>query len=298
MSNLKLPAPAIDLVPHRNRMLLIDSLDEFDKDSGRAQLKISNNSLFIKKNYQLDSIVYVELLAQLIAAHSGYESKLNTSESKIGFLVGLKDMEIRQSVSAGDMIDMHIKKDYEFDQITYVIGKVLHQGEIIAEGTLKLWEQPGSSFKPELQQIEKQPIKKYELTDQTANGIINGMELNKAIVNNLYELNISGDQSSVDAKLYFSDDFVGFDGHFPGNPLLPGILMMKTGILVSEIALSKSLCVERIKNAKFAQSIFPNQEVNLKIDLKDKDGMFQISTALSHQGDVCAKYSILTKVDH
>ncbi|HES60160.1 MAG TPA: hypothetical protein ENO18_07000, partial [Caldithrix sp.] len=122
MSNLKLPAPAIDLVPHRNRMLLIDSLDEFSRDRGRGHLQISDKNLFIKNNGRLDAVVYIELLAQLIAAHSGYEAQLNNSISKIGFLVGLKDLKFYQFVSAGDIIDMHIKKDYEFDKISYVCG--------------------------------------------------------------------------------------------------------------------------------------------------------------------------------
>ena len=297
MSNLKLPVPAIDLVAHRNRMLLITSLDEFGRDTGRAHLKISEKSLFIKNNNQLDSIVYVELLAQLIAAHSGYESKLDAADPKVGFLVGLKDLEIHQPVFAGDLIDMHIKKDYEFDHITYVKGEILHNGEIIAEGTLKLWEQPGASYEPELSQSDKQPIKKYLLNDQAASKVVNGMELNKAIVNNLYELNFAEDKSSVDVTLYFSDDFAGFDGHFPGVPLLPGILMLKTGVLISEIALGKALCVQKIKHAKFAKSIFPKQKVSLHINFKEQNDTIQISAALSHKDDLCAKYSILTKFE-
>ena len=208
MFDLKLPTPAIDLIPHRNRMLLIDSLDEFGKDTGRAHLKISNKNLFIKNNGILDSIVYIELLAQLIAAHSGYESKLDNAAPKVGFLVGLKDLNIHQSVSAGDMIDMQIKKDYEFDQITYVSGKISHNNALIAEGTLKLWEQPANKFEPESPQIDNQPIKKYQLTDQSESNIFNEMELNKVIVQNIYELSLAEDQSSLDAQLYFSNDFV------------------------------------------------------------------------------------------
>ncbi|HEM48887.1 MAG TPA: hypothetical protein ENO27_01625 [Caldithrix sp.] len=295
MSNLKLPAPAIDLVPHRNRMLLIDSLDEFSRDRGRGHLQISDKNLFIKNNGRLDAVVYIELLAQLIAAHSGYEAQLNNSISKIGFLVGLKDLKFYQFVSAGDIIDMHIKKDYEFDKISYVCGKIYCKNSLIAEGTLKLWEQPAENFQPEFPQIDDEPTKKYKLTNPSANNIITEMALNKAIADNLYELDIAEDQSSIGAKLYFSDDFAGFDGHFPGNPLLPGILMMKAGIFISEIALGKLLIVDKIKQAKFAKSIFPKQEVNLNVNLKYKDEMLQISVNLSHNDEICAKYSIITK---
>ncbi len=297
MSDLRLPAPAIDLVPHRNRMLLIDKLDEFSKNTGRAYLKISNKSLFIKNDGRLDSIVYAELLAQLIAAHSGYESKLDNAAPKVGFLVGLKDLYFHQSVLAGELIDMQIKKDYEFDQITYVSGKIFHDNALIAEGTLKLWEQSAGNFEPVFLKIDNQPIKKYLLTEQSANEIVNKMELNKAVSQNIYELNIAEDQSSVDAKLYFSNDFVGFDGHFPGEPLLPGIIIMKTGLLISEITLENRLCVKKIKHAKFAKSVYPNQEVNLNINLKEHNDSIQINAALKHEDQICAKYSIITKIE-
>ena len=297
MSDLKLPAPAIDLVPHRNRMLLIDSLDEFGKDTGRAHLKISDENLFIIKGGRLDSIVYVELLAQLIAAHSGYKSKLDESDPKVGFLVGLKDLKIYQSVSAGDIIDMQIKKDYEFDQITFVSGKILHNDKVIAEGTLKLWEQASGEIQLENPQEDNQPDMQFHITSQPARVIVEVMNLNKAIVENLYDLKIQPDQKSAEALLYFSDSFIGFDGHFPGTPLLPGILMMKTGLLVSEIAVEKHLRVEKVKHAKFAKSIFPKQKVNLDINLKEQNDTIQINAALTYNNEICSKYSILTKVE-
>lgn len=297
MYDLRLPAPAIDLVPHRNRMLLIDRLDEFGKDTGRAQLKISNKSLFINNDGRLDSIVYVELLAQLIAAHSGFESKLDNAVPKVGFLVGIKDLYIFQSVSAGELIDIQIKKDYEFDQITYVSGKIFHDNALIAEGTLKLWEQPAGNFEPESLQIDNQPIKKYQLTDRSANEIVDKMELNIAVYQNIYELNLAEDHSSVAAQLYFSDDFVGFDGHFPGDPLLPGVIIMKTGLLISELTLGNRLCVKKIKHAKFAKSVYPKQEVNLNVNFKEYNDSILINAALKHEDEICAKYSILTKIE-
>jgi 3-hydroxymyristoyl/3-hydroxydecanoyl-(acyl carrier protein) dehydratase len=293
--DLKLPVPAIDLVPHRNRMLLIDSLDEFSKDTGRAHLKMSDENLFIMKDSRLDSIVYVELLAQLIAAHSGYKSKLDKSDPKVGFLVGLKDLKINQSVSAGDIIDIQIKKDYEFDQITFVTGKIFHKDQVISEGTLKLWEQAGGEVQLENPQEDNQPNMQFHITNQATRVIVERMNLNEAIVENIYDLKIQPDQTTAEAQLYFSNSFVGFDGHFPGSPLLPGILMMKTGLLISEISVGKHLCVKKVKHAKFAKSIFPGQKVNLNINLKVQKDSIQINAALTHNKETCAKYSILAK---
>lgn len=295
--SLKLPVPAVELVPHRNRMLLIDSLDEFGKNTGRADLKISEENLFIVKDSTLDSIVYIELLAQLIAAHSGYEARLDVSDPKIGFLVGIKELSINKTVSAGDIIDMQIKKDYEFDQITFVTGKILHKNNIIAEGTLKLWEQPDNEVELGNPQEEKQPALQYNQLGNQAHKIIDRMILNKAIAENIYDLKISEDQSSADALLYFSDNFIGFDGHFPDVPLLPGILMMKTGLLLSEIVVGKQLNIEKVKHAKFPKSIFPNQLVKMHIKIKEQDNSIIINVLLTHLNDTCAKYTVLTKLE-
>ena len=288
MSSLKLPVSAIDLVPHRNRMLLIDSLDEFDKNMGRAGLHIPGENLFIAKDGRLDSIAYVEFLAQLIAAHSGYESKLDKSDPKVGFLVGIKDFSIYESIAIGDIVDLQIKKEYEFDQINFVIGKILYKNHVIAEGTLTVWEHAGGNAELENPQEDNQPaVIQSQLSDNLFRAIVDHMILNVAILENIYDFKIAADKLSVNAQLYFSNNFIGFDGHFPGAPLLPGILMMKTGLLVSEIMVGKRLCVERVKHAKFAKSIFPKQKVD----------PIQINATLRHNEELCAKYSILTKIE-
>ena len=277
-------------------MLLIDSLDEFEKNTGRAGLQIQNKNLFIIKDDTLDSIIYVELLAQLIAAHSGYESKLDKNNPKIGFLVGIKDFNITEVVTVGDVIDLRIKKDYEFDQISFVTGKILCNNRIFAQGTLKLWEQSGGLNKMDKRREDNHPEKLFQPLTDTAQTIVDRMVLNQAIIENIYELNIQADKSSASALLYFSESFIGFDGHFPGTPLLPGILMMKTGLLITEIVLEKRLLVNRIKHAKFTKSVFPKQKVDLSIKIKEQDDTIHISVVITNEGEACAKFSILTHV--
>ena len=72
MSQYPLPCPAHELVPHRNSMLLITELTEYGDDFATSEVVIQENNLFAGHDGTLDPVVFVEFLAQLVAAHSGY----------------------------------------------------------------------------------------------------------------------------------------------------------------------------------------------------------------------------------
>lgn len=291
---MNLPVSAIELVPHRNRMLLIDNLDGFGEGFGSGVLKVKRNGLFVTRDNQLDTIVFVELLAQLVAAHSGYESKLGNGNPKVGFLVGIKDFNFVKNILVDDVIEMRIRKEHEFDQINYVNGKIIFKDEIIAEGTLKVWEK--TTGKENLESTVKDPTPEKHIIKLSARAknIIQEMDLNQDITDNIYELNITGDFTTADAKLYFPDQFIGFDGHFPGYPLLPGVLMMKTGLLLAELVLGKKVQLTRIQQAKFAKSIFPNQIVRFSLKLNYLDEDIKINVVISRNEEICSKFSFIT----
>ncbi len=62
-------------------------------------------------------------------------------------------------------------------------------------------------------------------------------------------------------------DFVGFNGHFPDYPILPAMLQVLFGVLVSEKILGKKLVLKKLDKAKFMTQIKPNETivVNSKI---------------------------------
>jgi 3-hydroxyacyl-[acyl-carrier-protein] dehydratase len=292
LSDLKLPVPAIELVPHRNRMLLIDRLDDFKADAGYGLMRVKNDGLFIDNNGKLDTIVYVELLAQLVAAHSGYEAKLEKSKPKTGFLVGIKNFNISETVSAGDMITMQIKKDYEFEQINYINGKILYDNNIIAEGTLKLWEQTGDMKLAGAPETDIPPEKQMVNFKKEADSVIKKMFLNRALAENIHNLSVSDDVTSAEAKMYFPEGFAGFDGHFPGSPLLPGVLMLKCGVLIAEIITAQNLKIKKIHQAKFTKSLFPGQTAEFKLKLNRENNKFRINVVILHEEETCSKFSI------
>jgi len=56
-------------------------------------------------------------------------------------------------------------------------------------------------------------------------------------------------------------DFIGFNGHFPGYPILPAMLQVLFGILVSERILEKKLTLKKLDKAKFMAQIKPEETI-------------------------------------
>lgn len=58
-------------------------------------------------------------------------------------------------------------------------------------------------------------------------------------------------------------DFIGFDGHFPGYPVLPAMLQVLLGIIVSEKLYGQKLTLQKLDKAKFMSQIQPDQTLTV-----------------------------------
>ena len=58
-------------------------------------------------------------------------------------------------------------------------------------------------------------------------------------------------------------DFIGFNGHFPGYPILPAMLQVLLGIIVSEELYGTKLVLQKLDKAKFMAQIQPGQTVTV-----------------------------------
>jgi 3-hydroxyacyl-[acyl-carrier-protein] dehydratase len=61
----------------------------------------------------------------------------------------------------------------------------------------------------------------------------------------------------------FAPDFVGFAGHFPGNPVLPAVVQLLAGRIAAEALLGRPLALRAVTQAKFLQPVGPGEVVRL-----------------------------------
>jgi len=139
MDHLELPVNAIDLLPHRPPMILVDQLIEFSSGAGVVSAEVAEDSIFVKQDGQLEEVALVELVAQAYATIKGYDDTINHIPVRRGFLVGWRSFTLLGSVRCGDKLLIHIETAAELDEFYVVDGTITCDGKRVAQGSLKLW---------------------------------------------------------------------------------------------------------------------------------------------------------------
>lgn len=80
------------------------------------------------------------------------------------------------------------------------------------------------------------------------------------------------------ASFCFPSSFTGFDGHFPEQPVLPGICLVLAVIVAAEKALGKKLELEEMVLAKFFSVVLPDEALTAECRISD-DNMVRAKIA-------------------
>jgi len=75
----------------------------------------------------------------------------------------------------------------------------------------------------------------------------------------------SDPQGDMKASFSFPPMFIGFNGHFPGNPILPGVCKIQAILCVLEAATQRKPRLKEIDLAKFFAPVTYNEEIVLII---------------------------------
>jgi 3-hydroxyacyl-[acyl-carrier-protein] dehydratase len=106
---------------------------------------------------------------------------------------------------------------------------------------------------------------------------------------------LSEEASSFKAVLALNARHRIFEGHFPGQPVVPGACLMQMVQEVTELALGGgTLRLIRADQMKFIIPIDPGKTVELEMKLdwvRKEDGAVQVTASISDNGRVCFKFS-------
>ncbi len=112
--------------------------------------------------------------------------------------------------------------------------------------------------------------------------------------NNLYIIkNISGTESSLEALIELNEQHTIFEGHFPGQPVLPGACMLQMVKELLETFFEKPLQLVKADDIRFSAMVDPtiNKELTFSIQYKLAETQsININAKIAKQDEaVCCK---------
>jgi 3-hydroxyacyl-[acyl-carrier-protein] dehydratase len=95
---------------------------------------------------------------------------------------------------------------------------------------------------------------------------------------------------AVHQDFSFPPDFVGFSGHFPGEPILPAVVQIGVGVVLVQTLLAKEIGPYRLKTvtrAKFLRKLKPGETITAQCTRRVRrgpdGGAFDIALTVDQQ---------------
>ncbi|MDB2387148.1 hotdog family protein [Shewanella sp.] len=130
-------------IPHRQPMVLISHLLEFETDSLRTQTQISPTSAYFDDALAgVPNYVGIEYMAQSVAALAGIEAHLRGDAVKVGFLLGTRKLKMHiPCFKDGQTYQTTVKRLYqEASGLAVFDCTIMHNQQIVAEANINVFQ--------------------------------------------------------------------------------------------------------------------------------------------------------------
>ena len=136
---MQLPQRAMDLVPHRPPMLLVDSLVAREGDFATATARLPEDGPWVVDGSVVPEYL-IELVAQTVAMASGFDCLREGRKPREGMLAGVDRFVFARPAPVGCEVTIESKMVLKFGPVTVLHGEVWSMTELLAEGDIKVWE--------------------------------------------------------------------------------------------------------------------------------------------------------------
>lgn len=116
------------------------------------------------------------------------------------------------------------------------------------------------------------------------------------LIKDLYTLeNFDFTDNTIEAAIHLNKENDIFKGHFPGNPVMPGVCMIQIIKELTERAVKATLFLNETTNIKFLAIINPNETPDLKltINITEVENGYKIRNTSSFNETLALKMSAL-----
>jgi len=91
----------------------------------------------------------------------------------------------------------------------------------------------------------------------------------------------------------FAKSFLGFEGHFPGYSILPGVLQNLLSQIVAEQMIESPVTFHSIARAKFSRQICPDDRVDVRVTCSEKDDLLHCATLIQVGDEEAASFTLV-----
>lgn len=106
--------------------------------------------------------------------------------------------------------------------------------------------------------------------------------------------NVTVNNDTISAQITFNEKHEIFKGHFPDNPIVPGVLQVQVVKDLTEQGLQRGLLLTNSKNIKFLNFISPVDNKNVSISINYQildDNSIKVKASIFSQDVIYLKFS-------
>lgn len=269
------PQPAAPLLPHKPPLLVVENLLQRKGSQTEASATLPATGFFIHSGSVLPEYC-IELIAQTAALGNCYDAVTQGKAPRDGMLVGIDAFTWSGQPQAGACVSIKTDLRFAFAAITSIHGQIFAKDTLLAAGDMKVWEaldEAGGNtsvfVSPSPAQLQGGEIDHASVS----NVFCPSLESNLSVCcRRLQQTGMENHRLEASAEFCFPSDFVGFQGHFPGNPILPAIVQTAAVRYVAERLLDRPLRPMLLKKIKFKGVVRPGEPLTVDIAL-NTDGL-------------------------
>ncbi len=140
-----MPVAVDEIIPQKSPMKVIDTLISVSERCADVSVMIQKDMLFVGEDGIVDDAIYLEMMAQSIAALNGFKQIGISALAPEGFLLGAKNLEILKKARVGDKLTISVYKYARYGDFGVIQGTISRKNDVLARGEIKVWHNSGES---------------------------------------------------------------------------------------------------------------------------------------------------------